>query len=194
MRTINVVPTVTQSLTLFREDAGKTDSMLLHSGPPRTPPGSVLYGSLPRQQRLPAGATAAAVRGGPGERRPLWRGRRGPCPGRWACGGRPASAGRFSGRPGGTGSRCRSWRLWTRSLSGPWADLGETLHWLQRSRKSHKNMRDSRGKMFIWEGQAAGSNVDSDLSTSGTDGRQGYHRSITCCGRLMLSALDPDFS
>lgn len=107
---------------------------LVLEGASRSPsPGSVLFGSLPPEEAASSFSTAA-VRAGPGERRLLWRGQPGPCPGRWACGGRPASAGRFSGRPGGTGSRCRSWRPWTGSQRGPWGGRGETLHWLQPSR------------------------------------------------------------
>lgn len=131
-------------------------------GPPRIPPGSILFGSLP------AGATTAAARGVPGERRPLWRRQRGLCPGRWACGGRPASVGRFLGRPGGIGSQCRSWCPWTRSPWGPWAGWGETLHWLQGSRTIHKNVRDSWRQVFLWEG------LDTDESTSETGGWQDW--------------------
>lgn len=128
--------------------------MHLRLGPPTVPPGSLLFGSLPRAA---ASSTTAAVRGGPGGRRPPWRGQRGPCPGRWACAGRPASAGRSSGRPGGTGSPCRSWRLWTGSPSGPWAGWGETLHWLQGGRKIHRSVRDSWRLVFIREGRPPGS-------------------------------------
>ena len=47
----------------------------------------------PRQR--PHTCAWAAVRAGRGGTRPPWRDRRGPCPGRWACAGRRASAGRF---------------------------------------------------------------------------------------------------
>ena len=109
---------------------------------------SRFYVPPPLQRHLHTCA-GAAVRAGRGETRPLWQGRRGPCPGHWACAGHRALTGQFSDRPAGTGSPYRSWRPWTASQWGPWVGWGEILHSLNtrkwKTNYSYKVKRRAEG-------------------------------------------------